>query len=1079
MSGSKNTLNLCNAWEPLVFSEKSDLFRRLTDTIREGNSCIGRGIPQEAKGYVLSYLFKHLSRSFILCVSGNHEAESVINEIESFLGGDSVIYLPAWEILPGEHVHPHIDVVGERMSALIRIAEEKSPALIITTVDALQHRVAAPARLFDFVINVKSGEYLNFENTQTKLSCIGYERVKQVSFKGEFCVRGGIIDVFPSNSDYPARIDFDGDTANTVRIFDASNQRSFRKQSAVSIAPADETITMAPGGMGRITDYFSPSAILVLDDPGELARKAEKNKKMLAHKSPEEFEEAQYLFDSAGQKIIFGEDSIAGGKFGHFKEINFGISRIEYFRPKTEHAGLKNIFGSAVSELKKIIGKQKKIFIFGNNTGEIERLAEMLVEEKVPVDKINFSIGRLRGGFSLDDAGLYILTDQEILGRYKIQRPRRKFYGSIAPMEISELKTGDYVVHIDHGIGRYLGLSQIEKDGRTSEKALIEYADNSKLYVPLSKFNLIQRYIGLKDRKPALDRLGGRKWLYKKAKAQKAIMDYSSELLKTQAARNSASGFKFSKDSIWQKELEASFIYEETPDQNSSLSDIKNDMESDRTMDRLICGDVGYGKTEVAMRAAFKSVMDSKQVAVLVPTTILAKQHHDTFSERMADYPVCIEMLSRFKTFSEQKDIVERLKQGKVDIIIGTHRLLQDDVEFKDLGLVVIDEEQRFGVLHKEKLKRFRLTVDVLTMSATPIPRTLYMSLAGAKDISTITTPPEDRLPVETYVGVYDKTVVRDAILREIGREGQVFYIHNRIDSIGKACAELAEAIPQVKFAYAHGQMHEHELEYIMSDFVSGKIDVLVSTTIIESGIDIPNANTIIIERADMFGLADLYQLRGRVGRFKRRAYAYLFTLSDSAMTSDVRKRLHAMKKFSSLGSGFKVALKDLEIRGAGNIIGKEQHGHVSSIGFDLYCKLLRQAVAELQGKKVREIPDVHIDLGLYLRIPEAYVEEETERTKIYIMIASSVDGKEIDEIARNMEDRFGAIPRPVSLMLMIAKLRFSACSCGVNSVEVAGTKLIIRKKGRRLCYNLTDIGGDINDPERLISTVKNLLQGI
>ncbi|MBN2190031.1 MAG: transcription-repair coupling factor [Candidatus Aureabacteria bacterium] len=1077
MSGSKNTLNLCNPWEALVFSEKSDLFRQLTDTVREGKNCIGRGIPQEAKGYVLSYLFKYLSRDLVLCVSGNHEAEAVISEIETFLGGENVIYLPAWEILPGEHVHPHIDLVGERMSALIRITGKGVPALIVTTVDALQHKVPAPWHLFESVIGAKSGEYLNFVNTQSRLSDIGYERVKQVSFKGEFCVRGGIIDVFPSNSDYPVRIDFDGDTVSSVRLFDASNQRSFEKKDAVSIAPADETLMMAPGKICRATEYFPPDAVLVLDDPEELARKAEKNRAMLAHKGPEEFEKIEYLFGSERQKIILDEG--AAGKFRQFREINFRISRIEYFRPGTDHAALKNVFGSAVSDLKRTISERKKIFIFGNNTGEIERLAEILREEKVPVGKIDFSIGRLRGGFSVDDAEVYMLTDQEILGRYKIQRPRRKFYGSIAPMEISELKTGDYVVHIDHGIGRYLGLTGMEKDGMISEMALIEYADNSKLYVPLSKFNLIQRYIGLKDRKPALDRLGSRKWLYKKAKAQKAIMDYSSELLKTQAARNSAAGFSFSEDSIWQKEFEASFIYEETPDQNSSLVDIKNDMESRRTMDRLICGDVGYGKTEVAMRAAFKSVMDAKQVAVLVPTTILAKQHYDTFSERMADYPVCIEMLSRFKTASEQNDIIGRLKNGKVDIIIGTHRILQDDVEFKDLGLVVIDEEQRFGVLHKEKLKRFRLTVDVLAMSATPIPRTLYMSLAGARDISTITTPPEDRLPVETYVGIYDKAVIKEAILREIGREGQIFYIHNRVDSIGKACSELAEAVPQARFAYAHGQMHEHELESIMSDFVSGKIDVLVSTTIIESGIDIPNANTIIIERADMFGLADLYQLRGRVGRFKRRAYAYLLTLSDASMTSDVKKRLYAMKKFSSLGSGFKVALKDLEIRGAGNIIGKEQHGHVSLIGFDLYCKLLRQAVAELRGKKVREVPAAHIDLALYLRIPEAYVEDETERTKIYIMIASAAWEKEIDTIARDMEDRFGPVPRPVSLMLLVAKLRFSACSAGVSSIEVTGNRLVIRKKGRRLHYNLADIGCDINNPEKLISTVKNLLQGI
>ncbi|MDD5644689.1 MAG: transcription-repair coupling factor [bacterium] len=1076
LSGSKNILNLCNPWDVLAFSEKSDSFCRLLNIAREGEDCIGRGIPQEAKGYVLSCLFSKLSRNIVLCVSGSHEAEIVFGEIESFLGPEQVSYLPPKEILPGEHSHPHIDIVGERMSALIRISERKKPLFVIMTDKSLRDKVISPSDFLKYVIKTESGKHLDFEDMRQKLSSVGYERVKQVSFKGEFCVRGGIIDVFPSNSDYPVRMDFDGSRVDSIRIFDASSQKSFEKRSSVSIAPADETLMVIPGKMRNITEYFPPGTVMVFDEPDVLMMKEDGD--ALSVNSGRR-EKAEQLFDLKTQKIILKEENFGGENFGNIEEVVLKINRLDYFKPETGHPGMKNVFGSAVSNIKEIISERQKLFVFGNNIGEIKRLSEMLSGEKVPLEKVVFSIGMMKGCFQMVDAGLCILADQAIWGRYKTQRPRRKFYSSIAPMEISELKTGDYVVHIDHGIGRYLGLGDIEKDGKKSEMAIIEYADNSKLYVPISKFNLIQRYKGLKDGKPALDRLGGGKWLYKKIKARKAIMDYSSELLRTQAERNTASGFRFSKDTAWQKEFEASFIYEETPDQNTSSNDVKKDMESDKPMDRLICGDVGYGKTEVAMRAAFKAVMDSKQVAVLVPTTILAKQHYDTFSERMADYPVCIEMLSRFKTFSEQNDIAAHLKKGKVDIIIGTHRLLQNDVEFKDLGLVIIDEEQRFGVLHKEKLKKFRLTVDVLAMSATPIPRTLYMSLAGAKDVSTITTPPEDRLPVETYVGVYDREIVREAILREVGREGQVFYIHNRVDSIGKVCFELSEFMPKVKFAYAHGQMHEHELECIMGDFVSGKIDVLVSTTIIESGIDIPNANTIIIERADMFGLADLYQLRGRVGRFKRRAYAYLFTFPDSVVTTDVKKRLYAMKRFSSLGSGFKVALKDLEIRGAGNIIGKEQHGHISSIGFDLYCKLLRQSVSELKGKPVREIPDVHIDLGLYLRIPEGYIEDETERTRVYIEIASASGDKELESIFRDMEDRFGCVPRVVSLILMTAGLKFAAAAAGVNSVEIIKDRLIVRKKGRRLSYGLSDIGSDFNNAERLVSTVKNLLQGI
>jgi transcription-repair coupling factor (superfamily II helicase) len=685
-------------------------------------------------------------------------------------------------------------------------------------------------------------------------------------------------------------------------------------------------------------------------------------------------------------------------------------------------------------------------------------------------------LGSLARGFISDEAKLVVVTDAEILGRYKIQRPRRlKSPHALATrsaldIDFTELEEGDLVVHLQHGIGRYLGLKNLPaasgrrgiepstSDSQTATECLvIEYAPTDpqqeppKLYVPVTESHLVSKYVGAGKIRPPLNTLGGTRWQRAKEHAERAVRDVASELLSIQAARESQEGHSFKADTPWQREFESAFIFEETPDQLRAIQETKVDMERPKPMDRLICGDVGFGKTEVAIRAAFKAVMDGRQVAVLVPTTVLAQQHFNTFRERMADYPVRIELLSRFRTRREQQRVVKDLEAGSVDMVIGTHRLIQNDVVFKDLGLVIIDEEQRFGVLHKEKFKMLRKLVDVLTLSATPIPRTLYLALTGARDMSSIQTPPHDRLPVETIVTNYDERVIRDAINRELNRGGQVFFLHNRVMTIHTMEQKLRTLVPQARIVVGHGQMHSDELEEVMTQFVNGEADVLLSTTIIESGLDIPNANTIIIDRADRFGLSDLYQLRGRVGRYKHQAYAYLLLPRHARLLIDVRKRISAIKQYSTLGSGFKIAMRDLEIRGAGNLLGAEQSGHITAVGFELYCQLLKQSVASLKGEKLKPRVEVQVRLdflGEAASLPESYATEPQHRIEIYRKVAQATDKVSLEQLQKELRDRFGPLPPAVELLLLLAELKILASERGISVMEVKEDKLMLTRQG-------------------------------
>ncbi|HHY03728.1 MAG TPA: transcription-repair coupling factor, partial [Thermoanaerobacterales bacterium] len=725
------------------------------------------------------------------------------------------------------------------------------------------------------------------------------------------------------------------------------------------------------------------------------------------------------------------------------------------FQSMTRFYGKLDLLVDEISRLKR---KKYRIAILSGNSARGKQLVHALQEKKIMAsftEKVVDEIvpgqvivmpGTLEQGFEVPEIGFAIISDVEVYGRPSKHKPRQK--SPIRGKKITshqQLRAGDYVVHITHGIGKYLGVKSLEVGGCIKDYFTISYQGGDKLYVPTDQVDLIQKYIVSGGARPKLNKLGGNDWNKAKSKVQQSVKEMAEELIKLYAARESVKGFSFSKDTPWQKEFEDMFPYEETPDQLVAINDVKKDMESERPMDRLLCGDVGYGKTEVALRGAFKAVMDSKQVAVLVPTTILAEQHYHTFSERFSSFPVRVEVISRFKSVSEQKKIITDLKTGQIDIIIGTHRLLQKDVKFKDLGFLIIDEEQRFGVSHKEKIKRLKKNVDVLTLTATPIPRTLHMAMSGVRDMSIIETPPEDRFPIQTYVVEHNESLIRDAIIRELSRGGQVYYVYNRVETILEEMHKLQKLVPEARMAVAHGQMNEDELEDVMLGFYDHKFDVLVCTTIIETGLDIPNVNTLIITSADKLGLAQLYQLRGRVGRSSRQAFAYLTYRRDKVLSEAAEKRLSAIREFTEFGAGFKIALKDLEIRGAGNLLGAEQHGHMMTVGYDLYCKLLSQAVKELKGEK--EEPEVQpvIELNVSAYISDEYIEDMSQKMEIYRRIAAVSSLEEAADLEEEVEDRFGDIPEATRNLINISRLKVLAKKLNISSIIQQGDMFICK----------------------------------
>lgn len=1039
--------------------------------------------------------------------------------------GRRVAHLPAYEVLPYEGRSPHAEIAEERAVSLWRFASGEVDLLIAPIQTALW-RLKSRDYYRRLALSIARDQSIPYEDMTNFLAGAGYERKTTCEMPGEYAVRGGIIDVFSPEAPQPIRVELLGDTIESIRAFDANTQRSTNPIGRATLLPLSEFVLgaevlehqrVAAGpsdGSGRDDEglpagYYpgwefrtmareqrngvlldlAPETVVLEDEPPLLEEAIEKYRRELA----EGFDEAEDALAEPPNRYILDEEEwqLARQMVPRLGIEHLGLAhdsesqRALQTQPTTKHHGNVQAF---ITEIRNRMSAGEQVVASAASTGELERLADICHEYEVPyrVGELeeNTTVTRLAEegtssgigapalvlakaplaqGVAFIDAKLALYGNADLFETVpQPQRPRSRPKTASFFSDFSDLKPGDYVVHADHGIGQFEGLRQITSEAATGEFMLLRYAEDAKVYVPLARLDLIQKYQSLGGTPPTLDKLGTTVWETRKSRVRKSVDDMADKLLELYAERKASTGHAFSPDSNFQREFEDAFDFEETPDQLRAIAEVKRDMESPLPMDRLLCGDVGYGKTEVAMRAAFKAVADSKQVAVLGPTTVLAFQHYETFRRRFAAFPVRIEMLSRFRSEKEQKKVIEDLEAGKVDIVIGTHRILSKDVKFADLGLLIVDEEQRFGVAHKERIKELRKNVDVLTMSATPIPRTLHMSLVGLRDMSLIETPPKDRLAIQTNVAPFGETLVQRAINEELSRGGQVFFVHNRVESIGAIATMVQKLVPKARVVVGHGKMKETELEKVMMKFVRDEADVLVSTTIVENGLDIPRANTILINRADRMGLSELYQLRGRVGRSNQRAYAYLLVPQGVTLTGIARQRLAALKEFSDLGAGFRIAALDLELRGAGNLLGREQHGYIESVGFDMYCQMMERAVAKKKGEKVSDERRATLNLGQEVRIPPEYIENENLRLRIYKRIAGVMSEAERDEVRRDLEDRFGPPPPAVNNLLDYALLKALAEKLLVASIDRRGDQVALK------FYDDTPLG-----PESMVELIR------
>ncbi|NOZ23860.1 MAG: transcription-repair coupling factor [Planctomycetes bacterium] len=1017
--------------------QESNAYTRILPGLAKGKCISVDGLWGAAGAYLTAALSVDLPAPVLLIVAHLDEAEETTDDINLFRPGAAQLF-PAWEILPEDDTPPDSYIIGARITIQRRLLFDRAkPPVIVAPIQAVLQPVLAPGAMRASAITVKVGDVLSQQKLIKWLDRRQFERSPQATLPGEFALRGGILDVFPFSSDAPFRIEFFGDEIESIREFDPELQTSDRELGACQLVASERTIDRA--ALDSILSYLPEGSAIAVVDPEEVISRAESSLERLDEGARGLMNTVESTLSKIGRHPLLTltrlplADDLPLRRPPH--EVHLNINSLSRFEREIQ---------SAVEELGRIVQDNDRTVVLCNNDAERDRL-EKLIEGKIADPaKLSLEIGRLTRGFEFVDLKLAVLPHHEIFQRYQLRRRTRPRPAGKAIQSFLDLEVGDYVVHVAHGIGRFLGMEMLEQKGERQEFLALEYEDHVKLYVPASKIELVSKYIGGTDRRPRLSKIGGTMWQRRKEQAQEAVEDLAAELLRIQALRAAKKGIRYPETPDWQHEFEAAFIYTETDDQVAVSEEIKHDMTDARPMDRLICGDVGYGKTELAMRAAFRAVMAGKQVGVLVPTTILAQQHFRTFTERMADYPIRIEMLSRFRTKKEQGKVVEDLREGTVDIVIGTHRLVQKDVAFKDLGLVIIDEEQRFGVVHKERLKKLRETVDILTLTATPIPRTLHMALLGIRDISSLQTPPRDRLAIQTRLWRFDPHRIRQAILRELGRDGQVFFVHNRVHNIENVARTLRDLVPEAEFTIAHGQMSERTLEQRMTEFVEGKSDVLVSTTIIESGLDIPNANTIFVNNADHFGLADLHQLRGRVGRYKHRAYAYFLMPRHGVVNPAAEKRLKAIEEFADLGAGFKIAMRDLEIRGAGNILGAEQSGHIHAIGYDMYCRLLEVAVRRARNEEVHERPDISITIGLTAFFPEGYVPDAKQKIEMYRKLSRVETLEEIESVRQELLDRFGPLPREAENLLAEARVRLLAGRAGIKTLSLTGRRLVI-----------------------------------
>jgi len=1098
--------------------EPHKLLEQLKEAIGQGlKIIILQGLEDSARSFFLSTFLQHLKRPCLVLTPDQGESSRLLNQLRFFMSEESItdhaqrrlFHFPSYDTSPLSGLSPHQDVVTSRLEALYQFLSNPNP-VVVSPLEAVLFRIVPKSAFLKSLEPLETGEEFDRDELIEYLESSGYCRSSLVEERGDYAVRGSILDIFAPLHPYPIRLEFWADVIESIRYFDPLSQRSLKPLKELVLIPCCEILTSEEHlkrarSMGRLPqsgaegarfpgieawlnhfydnpstlfDYMPTDSLIILIEPHKFTNRQDTIRARFEQDVAQYHKEASRKgtpFPETDNTLIPNEEftNLCGGyqqlHFGPLVTEQPGDARLflstEPVRPVDHELDLVMEGKGRVSmaplaqRVSQWAGSGACVVLVTRTERQAQRLIQILGNYEVEVGQIVRSwseialckglficIGRLTRGFVWPKMSLFVITEDEIFGP-KRPAPRPGLKGAPKALRwssISQLKEGDLIVHEDHGIGRYGGLLKMEVGGKVSDFLLINYADKDKLYIPADRIGILQKYVGPDDKLPKLDRLGGRSWNVAKQKAKRSIKEIAKQLVDLYALRMHRKGYAFSPPDTNYKEFEATFGHEETPDQVKAIEEVIRDMTSERPMDRLICGDVGFGKTEVALRAAFKAVCDGKQVAMLVPTTVLAEQHYDTFSKRMGPYGIKVGLLSRFKTRKEQGQILAALRSGAIDIIIGTHRLLQKDVSFSNLGLLIIDEEQRFGVKQKEALKRYRALVDVLALTATPIPRTLQLSMTGIRDLSIIETPPEDRLSVQTTVSPYDEGLIKTAIHAELDRGGQVFFVHNRVQTIHNRTEQLRRLVPFARISIAHGQMKEKDLEQTMLQFLRREIDVLVCSTIIESGLDIPTANTIIITEVERLGLAQIYQLRGRVGRSREKAYAYLLFSDGARMTKDAEKRLKALMNFSHLGAGLQLAMHDLKIRGGGNILGFAQSGHITAIGYELYLKLVEQAVAELKGEPWHEIPEPEINLPVPARLPERYIGDMDIRLNLYRRLSTVKEKQQIERMKEEVRDRFGPLPQEVESLFGLVHLRLMLKRMGISRLDVGNSGIYL-----------------------------------
>ncbi len=1106
-----------NRYDILKMAERADDLQQVLRVFESGNQNVKIvDISNSQKSYIVGIIYNYMKRRKVplipLITNNSSSADRIYSDLKTILPEDEVCLFPSLEVMAYEGGESNLQVISKRARVFQKIVS-KEKGVIVIPADALIARLVPMDIYRNHILIISEEMELNVGDFTNKLVKAGYDSVDMVGERGEFSVRGGIIDVFPITEVSPVRIELFGDEVETIKNFDIDSQRSENKNRSVEIYPSTEVIqgdipidkvvsairedttklglgleklnkssnvellwerierdierleqgirfdargTYKPYFHDELVTFFDyiDNDLIIVDEPGKTAEKISNSVTQMddTHASllegggvlPRQFEcyeSPAELIEIINKKSKIRLTNLTG------KSVK-GNERIWVFPGEVSPS-----FNGDVEEFVKYVSTSRKlgknVLIILSNKHSIQRVTEVLKEVDIGViiqekpkplevskGDITLVVGDIEKGFRFIPTNLLVLTDIDVFGKRKAKQKRKKVKSGEKITSFTELKSGDNVVHETYGIGKYIGVNTIDIGGAQRDFLVVEYAGDDKLYVPADQVDMLQKYIGGNDTYVKVHKLGSSEWSKVKTRVKKSVGEMAEDLLALYAERERMKGYAFKNNEVWQQEFEDRFPFEETDDQLTVVEEIKKDMEKTKPMDRLLCGDVGYGKTEVAIRAAFKATIDGKQVAVLVPTTILAQQHYNTFKDRFEGYPIKVNVLSRFESPKEQREIISDLEKGTIDIIIGTHRLIQKDITFHDLGLVIIDEEQRFGVAQKEKLKEFRKNVDVLSLSATPIPRTLHMALSGARDMSVIETPPEDRHPIKTYVLPYDEHIIKEAVNRELSRGGQVYFVHNQVKSIERIAAKLGKLLPEARIAIAHGQMPENQLEKVMVDFLENKYDILVCSTIIENGLDISNVNTMIVNNADKMGLSQLYQLRGRVGRTNRIAYSYLMYEKNKILGEDAEKRLAAIREFVELGSGFKVAMKDLEIRGAGNILGAEQHGHIAAVGYEMYRKLLEEAIVDAKGEKKVEVPEPSVELNVNAYLSDKYIPDPNQKIDIYKKIIGVSTLDDVDDLKEELIDRFGPLPLSVKNLIAIARMKILAKMVGVLSIK-------------------------------------------